>query len=227
MCRHRYRCAISIHAPHARSDIICIAVTYFFLGFQSTLLMRGATSRRTSGFSRRLGISIHAPHARSDVFGGGAGGSATISIHAPHARSDADGQSSRSRPGNFNPRSSCEERLEIITHSFLSFLFQSTLLMRGATPSAMAIASSICKFQSTLLMRGATRYATGDDFMYCPFQSTLLMRGATHVHVEDFVDRSISIHAPHARSDLILSPPLTVIVSISIHAPHARSDVSR
>ena len=33
----------------------------------------------------------------------------------------------------------------------------------------------------------------------------------------------ISIHAPHARSDL-LEPTASASTSISIHAPHARSD---
>ena len=78
---------ISIHAPHARSDIhlqqgfLSLAnfnprssceerhdsqiVEYGVIGFQSTLLMRGATHYHRS---RTLleHISIHAPHARSD-----------------------------------------------------------------------------------------------------------------------------------------------------------------
>ena len=57
--------------------------------------------------------------------------------------------------------------------------FQSTLLMRGATIDVIFILSSIPRFQSTLLMRGATpgrRWPCGRP--------------------------CISIHAPHARSDL-------------------------
>ena len=128
--------------------------------FQSTLLMRGATSislRRLSGIM----ISIHAPHARSDVRQASctlchihfnprssceerhAPATATapvanfnprssceerpgecadkwnsfqISIHAPHARSDP--KSSREASGllDFNPRSSCEERRQPSLH---------------------------------------------------------------------------------------------------------------
>ena len=56
---------ISIHAPHARSDIrLC--------GRSST----GAI------------ISIHAPHARSDLSCLVPHDARDISIHAPHARSD-------------------------------------------------------------------------------------------------------------------------------------------
>ena len=55
---------ISIHAPHARSDIL---IDYFvFLDI----------------------ISIHAPHARSDLNSPCAVLGAAMSIHAPHARSD-------------------------------------------------------------------------------------------------------------------------------------------
>ena len=101
--------------------------------FQSTLLMRGATVCFCVTL-RRFDISIHAPHARSDP---------EVSIHTPS-------------PWYFNPRSSCEERLDeaqlkeraamISIHApharsdardidvvIAKFLFQSTLLMRGAT----------------------------------------------------------------------------------------------
>ena len=56
--------SISIHAPHARSDV----------------------GRRRS--ARRIRISIHAPHARSDVAVREVAVGVDISIHAPHARSD-------------------------------------------------------------------------------------------------------------------------------------------
>ena len=147
---------ISIHAPHARSDLDTSSKALPPTEFQSTLLMRGATSEfRFSPDATRL-ISIHAPHARSD---GPAG----------HLRC-------RSQQ-NFNPRSSCEERLRPdITHK-LKIKFQSTLLMRGAT---RAYRQSRPKhiFQSTLLMRGAT---TSNSYaqLAMGFQSTLLMRGAT------------------------------------------------
>ncbi len=55
--------------------------------FQSTLLMRGAT------------WILHLRIVRRE-----------ISIHAPHARSDAAWMSYVRLLGNFNPRSSCEER---------------------------------------------------------------------------------------------------------------------
>ena len=79
---------------------------------------------------------------------------ARISIHAPHARSDT-------RPAALQN----------------AVIFQSTLLMRGATMNLLAgIGESV-------------------------FQSTLLMRGATKSRSKHKGGNAISIHAPHARSD--------------------------
>ena len=58
--------AISIHAPHARSDWYKDDSQVVEYGFQSTLLMRGATLSMCHTSSRSM-ISIHAPHARSDM----------------------------------------------------------------------------------------------------------------------------------------------------------------
>ena len=100
---------------------------------------------------------------------------------------------------HFNPRSSCEERLHFYLFVILYIVFQSTLLMRGATSWAHAplwcspisihapharsdmgvLPGNIIEtFQSTLLMRGATALDAG-LLPSTTFQSTLLMRGAT------------------------------------------------
>ena len=124
-------------------------------------------------------------------------------------------------------------------------VFQSTLLMRGATvvvecltprlrisihaPHARsALAEKAVTphytFQSTLLMRGATSCPLYADFR-TSFQSTLLMRGATHIPAADIhIKKQISIHAPHARSDIKIGADSSGLRKISIHAPHARSD---
>ena len=80
-------------------------------------------------------ISIHAPHARSDFFIVNRTWFLAISIHAPHARSDHQPRlHRRGKRRNFNPRSSCEERQFDRHFTRLDvLLFQSTLLMRGAT----------------------------------------------------------------------------------------------
>ena len=81
------RSFISIHAPHARSDL-SLQLSARLPLFQSTLLMRGATTK-TKLARIAVTISIHAPHARSDVIALTSFISHFyISIHAPHARSD-------------------------------------------------------------------------------------------------------------------------------------------
>ena len=127
------------------------------------------------------------------------------------------------RKADFNPRSSCEERLPSGNARSSARRFQSTLLMRGAT-SLMPVAVQPFGFQSTLLMRGATAqrlrqrlqagisihapHARSDwgvsntvNNLYEVFQSTLLMRGATWILGYYGYTKDISIHAPHARSD--------------------------
>ena len=102
---------ISIHAPHARSDYPPTGSSNRGK-FQSTLLMRGATLIDEELIQLDQ-ISIHAPHARSDIHGRRADDGIGISIHAPHARSDLHRRPSATRCAYFNPRSSCEERLDL------------------------------------------------------------------------------------------------------------------
>ena len=150
--------------------------------FQSTLLMRGATSCSLGIFSCSS-ISIHAPHARSDRTAGNGTGMGNISIHAPHARSDLDALIGREARRDFNPRSSCEERPSLLAASRLCsvisihapharsdgvlFLEMFFLTISIHAPHARSDFLSprhdkYCRvFQSTLLMRGATGHTPG------------------------------------------------------------------
>ena len=123
---------ISIHAPHARSDIVAPQLASGFDDFNprssceerryASLLTRGSVGyfnprssceERLSGRSTiwsTLVISIHAPHARSDSRACITTAAQKISIHAPHARSDSATSGRLSMMRYFNPRSSCEER---------------------------------------------------------------------------------------------------------------------
>ena len=80
-----------------------------------------------------------------------------ISIHAPHARSDMRNELFADAPErHFNPRSSCEERRAASTMTrrpARNFNPRSSCEERPRHPSASA---SPPLFQSTLLMRGAT-----------------------------------------------------------------------
>ena len=101
-------------------------------------------------------ISIHAPHARGDRHGMALRQLRAISIHAPHARGD-------------KTMSMADE---------LSFAFQSTPLMRGATRQGYA-------YMEAHPISIHAPHARGDQHEPehvdepPPFQSTPLMRGAT------------------------------------------------
>ena len=166
--------------------------------FQSTLLMRGATSDVITS-ALNIWISIHAPHARSDYGNAGKGKELSISIHAPHARSDPVNRWKNHHVRIFQSTLLMRGATKMITILPLPILFQSTLLMRGATAEMRRCGYSGI-FQSTLLMRGATFNGFNACFLE-RFQSTLLMRGATSVVPGKDAVVVISIHAPHARSD--------------------------
>ncbi len=122
--------------------------------FQSTLPMRGATKNSRSVL-QICNISIHTPHAGSDRYCHMYQLISIISIHTPHAGSDVRPcHQSRllrhfnphspcgERPASFslcqrlsyfNPHSPCGERQTIFSFVPSSFVFQSTLPMRGAT----------------------------------------------------------------------------------------------
>ena len=169
--------------------------------FQSTLLMRGATIDVIDDMLDDT-ISIHAPHARSDFVMADIAVEIAISIHAPHARSDPTIAKVLPLPSYFNPRSSCEERL---LHT-----------LQAPALSYFNPRSSCEERQHNKIDR-----LHNDN----KFQSTLLMRGATIDVIDDMLDDTISIHAPHARSDFVMAD-IAVEIAISIHAPHARSDLT-
>ena len=147
--------------------------------FQSTLLMRGATGSCRAGLHLQQYFNPRSSCEERRYFAIFSYLFIVISIHAPHARSDAYG---------------------LDYEQGVRTIFQSTLLMRGATFTVRLNIIRI-KFQSTLLMRGATehrvwalynlgisihapharsdQFSGGDDITIRIFQSTLLMRGAT------------------------------------------------
>ena len=144
--------------------------------FQSTLPLRGATSRLCaswvskhnfnprSPYGERQGVPAPEIHRR-------------ISIHAPLTGSDSSFRK-------------CDHT---------AALFQSTLPLRGATYSGHFVKVFLA-FQSTLPLRGATGLVSSTS-PPGPFQSTLPLRGATMAYEERVLPKIISIHAPLTGSD--------------------------
>ena len=171
---------ISIHAPHARSDRTWRTMDMVRFSFQSTLLMRGATWRRSFRRGNTFYFNPRSSCEERPYLAHDGHGSFLISIHAPHARSDLAAQLS--------------------TRKYL--LFQSTLLMRGAT--AIIRPRDACNKISI----HAPHARSDKVYVYNPKEK-----------------QYISIHAPHARSDALYERVLGYLL-ISIHAPHARSDTT-
>ena len=123
---------ISIHTPHAGSDIFVVLVHFRNSPFQSTLPMRGATDDCHCGaaageFQSTLpmrGATNKPPPPPPEL---------PISIHTPHAGSDEGVTAFVDKAGNFNPHSPCGERRYTVPVLGLPKRFQSTLPMRGAT----------------------------------------------------------------------------------------------
>ena len=136
--------------------------------------------------------------ATIDIISSAANGG--ISIHAPHAGCDIPVHLDGRRRADFNPRTPCGVRPDCGELTATGSPFQSTHPMRGATPLSRMAAISAA-FQSTHPMRGATSPITCSVNVYI-----------------------ISIHAPHAGCDLLVSTGTPVNNGISIHAPHAGCD---
>ena len=168
---------ISIHAPHARSDELTEDAIKTAYGFQSTLLMRGATIWLTDG---TMTGSDFNPRSSCEE--------RLLSDKPTQARQD------------FNPRSSCEERLQVAI---------ALALAEGISIHAPHARSDVAEMYNNRDCQISIHapHARSDSSNRCCQRQAL-----------------ISIHAPHARSDANLVFVLAYPSKISIHAPHARSD---
>ena len=145
--------------------------------FQLTLLMRGATlrtARSQSALRFQLTLLMRGATISSQ--------DSLRNIPCFNSRSSCEERrllSTCSQPDFcFNSRSSCEERL-LLPPSFLNlWLFQLTLLMRGATVTSTRLTDSI-RFQLTLLMRGATFCFHKTPFIACFNSRFVLMETMT------------------------------------------------
>ena len=160
---------ISIHTPHAGSDLTNCQWGGPADAFQSTLPMRGATAARRPDTPRnRAYFNPHSPcgerpltdcqisfssQFQSTLPMRGATHTANhpaiypvISIHTPHAGSDRTVRSQPEMQHDFNPHSPCGERLEGDCSRWTQDIFQSTLPMRGATTALPTCAGTACDF---------------------------------------------------------------------------------
>ena len=169
--------------------------------FQSTLLVRGATYREFLRLSS-IAISIHAPRERSDNIAGCQGGGSA----------------------DFNPRSSWEERHLIKVHNIICPIFQSTLLVRGATRHLRRY-MIISVFQSTLLVRGATFAVFTYAIMTVYFNPRSSWEERHIVTIIIIFIRHFNPRSSWEERQVMLND-IDRIKAISIHAPRERSDLN-
>ena len=170
-----------------------------------------------------------------------------ISIHAPRAGGDREHSAPPiAAQGNFNPRPPCGGRPRNLAPCGREQTFQSTPPVRGATaslystltqddisihapraggdPTPQIVTAGAGVFQSTPPVRGATIFGITHNTPHknfnprppCGGRLTKLDRWSRKV--------KISIHAPRAGGDFILTSPRSVFSIISIHAPRAGGD---
>ena len=176
-----------------------------YLVFQSTLLMRGATPFSKSMSDSSLFQSTLLMRGATDyhkaMFGTSKDFNPRSSCEERHVRSAY-------RPKveyHFNPRSSCEERLDkSVTVPIYQFDFNPRSSCEERHLIGIKVVAAPVNFnprsscEERLMAISCRKHKER-------FQSTLLMRGATAVY--DWCRRAglISIHAPHARSDLLVA----------------------
>ena len=212
---------ISIHAPLAGCDSSSISCRSFFISFQSTHPLRGATSwaRRARGI-----IGFQSTHPlrgatrqlckRVDF--------SRISIHAPLAGCDTVKNTVNTTDFNFNPRTPCGVRHSRSPQTRNRVIFQSTHPLRGATvqnslsaryadisihaPLAGCDDSDYKCHRSNQYFNprtpcGVRRRVSPSRVRRLTFQSTHPLRGATRRNRFTGSARHISIHAPLAGCD--------------------------
>ena len=168
---------ISIHAPHTRSDIRCGYTGDKTCKFQSTPLIRGATSSQAA-LEFCLMLFQSTPLIRGATYADFLQQkSVRISIHAPHTRSD--------QPDYH--------------YSVEAATFQSTPLIRGAT------ISQACSSRRASISIHAP-HTRSDKARAQEAREREISIHAPHTrsdrpHTIDRVAHIISIHAPHTRSD--------------------------
>ena len=143
--------------------------------FQSTLLMRGATKYPHEGSLLLIFQSTLLMRGATHVW-------------LSTALSD-----------NFNPRSSCEERRKYLLYKMALAQFQSTLLMRGATH----IVQSVSRYTDF------NPRSSCEERLHCWICRFALRNFNPRSSCEERQRKAgnkiclcISIHAPHARSDI-------------------------
>ena len=145
----------------------------------------------------------------------------TISIHAPHTESDDAAEEAQTMAINFNPRSPYgERRIYPIAIRRTILIFQSTLPIRRATWE------HIKRLEGNRYFNPRSPY--GERRHECRHQGVLVYHfnprspyGERRKNMYEIVyTNSISIHAPHTESDLLLIDIASFRVDFNPRSPY-------
>ena len=194
-------CRISIHTPHAGSDVSARDFPVHSQKFQSTLPMRGATRSYISCVSCDFYFNPHSPCGERPL---------DHRENIPHVRF----QSTLPMRGAtaffsgfhilhfyFNPHSPCGERRQAFHSTFNVFHISIHTPHAGSDSMTPAAIMDFSRFQSTLPMRGATKSLRSFSpvrLYFNPHSPCGERHHACHAFPSALV---ISIHTPHAGSD--------------------------
>ena len=123
----------------------------------------------------------------------------TVSIHAPLARGDILSLTLKKSLRRFNPRPSCEGRLQVLRPALDNVCFNP----RPSCEGRRKFEKGESEFQSTPLLRGATFCLQNGGETYL-FQSTPSCEGRLYIAGKKQHSLEVSIHAPLARGDCFL-----------------------
>ena len=146
---------ISIHAPLTGSDGYLFADGEIADVFQSTLPLRGATAALRSFYSFWSYFNPRSPYGERPALSEYRRVMLYFNPRSPYGERRYTGKKVEREMYNFNPRSPYGERPGMTIKILGPFRFQSTLPLRGATPTSKDW-KRWRLFQSTLPLRGAT-----------------------------------------------------------------------
>ena len=239
-------CIISIHAPRAGCDRLCLLHRIRDARFQSTHPVRGATYEQDI-WRRPRCISIHAPRAGCDQAQDTEYQIITISIHAPRAGCDDLSErynmtfaisihAPRAGCDNFRkrqyyptlisihaPRAGCDPVGEIYIVTSQDFNPRTPC---GVRLAAICVAVRPLQFQSTHPVRGATRryqYRAGRKIYFNPRTPC-----GVRPLLPWIIDVGLTFQSTHpVRGATAAYGGVSRLEYISIHAPRAGCDGSQ
>ena len=183
------RQGISIHAPRVGCDIED-EYTGYCLNISIHAPRAGCDSSSLPNLSKIFSISIHAPRVGRDHGTRADGRGRTISIRASRAGCDRLTRFRLTTHENFNPRTPCGARRELIRPRYMVWEFQSTRPVWGATIH-LPIVRPNRKYFNPRTPCGVRRSHPAKCRKRSLFQSTHPVRGATKYMLRDRDDLEI------------------------------------